>query len=1182
VSRVGRIPLEAALVRVWRDGTPVGAGFLAGPRHILTAAHVVADALRVPASATMPTAAVEVDFPLLSAGHRLAAQVVAWSPVGEDLRGDIAGLRLLDPAPAGALPLVLTRSHDLAADQLIMVGFPRGLELGSWLHGRRGGPVATGWVEILSEPGRESALAPGFSGAPVWATELDAAVGMVVRRVSGAAPKIGYMITVSALLSAWPELAEVIERAPPFRALRAYGEQDAALFVGREEQSAQLARLAGTAPVVCVVGPSGVGKSSLLQAGVLPCLRSGSGQVVAVLRPSDASTPGHALALALDRVIAPERAALDRVGRAAALARRLASGAIADVVAAVLAERAAERLVIAVDQFEETFGYPPEEQEAFAAVLRGALAPAARWSVVLVLRDTFLGATLRNPAMAELAARWVPITVAELAPSQLRRAITEPLTRIGTVDYEPGLVARLLDDAQGAPSALPLLQFTLTELWHRRRHGLLLHSSYDEMGGVRGALAGYADDVWAGLDPAAQREAERLLIQLVRPLSDDGLSVRRTAPHDELTPAQWAIAQRLAGARLLVLRAAPEPGVELAHDLLLVEWQRLRDLIAQHREFRVWQDALRQRMAGWSDEGSAPRRLLAGVDLRDANRWATRHSADLSPAERTYLALSNQRRRRALVRLALALAVVVVVALVTYRSAGQQRAEIAADDLASKATRLRPFDSYGATQLAIRAYRTNSDVGFGTQRVSSYPGVDRLLPNYIMATTPRSAPVPSGGQETSSQPSQVAEPAFPMASADGRRMVTTDSAGRVVVWTVDGSTVSATPLHYLFNALDRTTLVTISRSGRYVGFVQTVFPVVPTDVHAPADEDGLPKVNPDEYHTCRPSDIASILTCLVVYDIDNQRVLCALALGGVGTLVTGFSIDPDEETVGAVLPGSWNLRAAESSENMLVRWDLRAGRQLETIRIPWRSWIAGLWLGPGGRTAILREAIPRTDGVAGPDRFPLTVVDLGASPSKREIAGPVEQVTMSLDRRRVVAIVSTPDGTKQAVVWDTRTLAVITRVSDLSTVEARGSFVLDATGSALLSSWKPDLPVDMPTDVRQHISRDLNLTVWSLPEGSRQPAGQTYDPAWSAIVPLGDVASGPIALLHTSTVGLVLPHGGQPPPLHRLAAARAQDGELPTGELISRWCGLMADPNTDTAVRKLVPQDADQGPLCPN
>ena len=193
--------------------------------------------------------------------------------------------------------------------------------------------------------------------------------------------------------------------------------------------------------------------------------------------------------------------------------------------------------------------------------------------------------------------------------------------------------------------------------------------------------------------------------------------------------------------------------------------------------------------------------------------------------------------------MAVALVAVLIAVLITYRSAGQSRAEIAAADLVSKSGQLMPYDSYGAVQLALRAYRTNSGVSFPAGDPPAYPGADRVLPDYTMSTRNISAPGETTSRSAALQSSRDLGALSRKVSADGRRMATLDSAGRVVVWTIVGGEVSAAPLTALFNDLDRASTVTISRSGRYVAFVETVLPVLPPTgevANAPVDGEGVP------------------------------------------------------------------------------------------------------------------------------------------------------------------------------------------------------------------------------------------------------------------------------------------------------------------------------------------------------
>ncbi|MGH3790111.1 MAG: hypothetical protein ACRDQ9_04815 [Pseudonocardiaceae bacterium] len=132
------------------------------------------------------------------------------------------------------------------------------------------------------------------------------------------------------------------------------------------------------------------------------------------------------------------------------------------------------------------------------------------------MRADFLGQALQDSALAA-ALEGAVTTIGQMGRDQLRTVIEGPLPN--GVTYQAGLVERILGDVGEEPGSLPLLEFALTLLWERQDRGTLTHSAYERLGGVRGALASYAERVYVDqLLPADQEEARRLLIQLIRPL----------------------------------------------------------------------------------------------------------------------------------------------------------------------------------------------------------------------------------------------------------------------------------------------------------------------------------------------------------------------------------------------------------------------------------------------------------------------------------------------------------------------------------------------------------------------------------------------------------------------------------------------------------------------------------------
>jgi WD40 repeat protein len=677
--------LEAGIVRL-RDasGRVVGAGILVGSGQILTCSHVVGLALgHRDAGLRPPEAAVTVDFPLVAPDVALTARVVRWQPVQEDGRGDVAGLRLQSPAPAGVKALRLLTAPELWGHPFRTFGFPTRHDDGVWASGRLMDRQATGWVQLEDVKTTGFRVEPGFSGAPVWDDELGGVVGMAVAAEAHPEVRAAFMIPANVLITAWPDLERQTLPPSPYRGLYAFREEDHELFFGREELESQLVEQLSHQPLVGVIGPSGSGKSSLVFAGAVPRLRqrfvSPPGVprprqrpewVVAAMRPAAGASPLAALAWALLPVLEPETTETQRLGEVRGLEAVLAEGRLAEVADRARQRVGAERLLLVVDQFEELFGQHQTTTREFIDLLGQALdtqPERGRPNLVmtLTLRADFLGHTLEHPVLAQ-ALQGRVLLIGRMTRRQLRQVIESPAAN--QVTFEAGLVERILDDVGTGPGNLPLLEFSLTLLWELQTDRLLTHAAYESLGGVDGALARYAEQVYADeLATPEQQEARRLLVQLVRP-GEATEHTRRVARRSELDDGRWLAAQHLATTRLVVTGRDErgEETVEVVHEALIAGWGRLRDWVQADRAFRVWQERLRGALAEWQRTGHDEDMLLRGVALAEAERWLEQRPVDIGSLERDFIAASRAHQHRGVRRLravAAALAGFLILAL---------------------------------------------------------------------------------------------------------------------------------------------------------------------------------------------------------------------------------------------------------------------------------------------------------------------------------------------------------------------------------------------------------------------------------------------------------------------------------------------------------------------------------------
>ena len=232
---------------------------------------------------------------------------------------------------------------------------------------------------------------------------------------------------------------------------------------------------------------------------------------------------------------------------------------------------------------------------------------------------------------------------------------------------------RILDDVGDKPGNLPLLEFTLTLLWERQTDGWLTHEHYEAMGSVEGALAAYADQVYAELTPEEQERARHALVQLVRP-GEGTEDTRRVMTRAELGEENWKLIQHLADRRLVVTGrdAAGRETAEVVHEALIGRWGRFRGWMDADRAFRAWQERLRASLRGWQESKQDEGALLAGAPLAAAESWLAERPADLSAAEAAYIEASGalqarrqreRQRRRQLTMLGLSAGLLIALVL---------------------------------------------------------------------------------------------------------------------------------------------------------------------------------------------------------------------------------------------------------------------------------------------------------------------------------------------------------------------------------------------------------------------------------------------------------------------------------------------------------------------------------------
>jgi len=474
--------------------------------------------------------------------------------------------------------------------------------------------------------------------------DVDARLAAVVDRCLRRDP-LERFASADALLEALEDVrtGDVTPRVPegnPYRGLNAFQEEHRALFFGRQREVRAVVERLRASAFVLVTGDSGVGKSSLCLAGVVPLVVEGALEDGYTWRPAR-MVPGRRPVATLASVLAPHfplgEARIERLAREepTALVRALRAS---------LGEHTRQGVLLHVDQLEELVTLSePGESLLMAELLAQMASGLAGVRLLATVRSDFLTRLGVLPGLGEALSRALYL-LRPLGREEVREVITGPARLKGARFESEALITALVNSTLSAEGSLPLLQFTLAELWEARdtERGLISAAALEALGGVNGALARYADGIITQLLPDQRTAARRLLMRLVT--VNNTRARRSEAELLGQEPAAPAALEALIRARLVVARRSEEgSSFDIAHEALLTGWPTLAQWLADAHEARQLHARLEHAASEWERLGRS-REVLWGS--RQLAELQAHPQEALSARETLFLEASRQALRR--------------------------------------------------------------------------------------------------------------------------------------------------------------------------------------------------------------------------------------------------------------------------------------------------------------------------------------------------------------------------------------------------------------------------------------------------------------------------------------------------------------------------------------------------------
>ena len=462
--------------------------------------------------------------------------------------------------------------------------------------------------------------------------------------------------------------------AQPYPGLASFTERETEYFHGRESRVESVWQKLRRGRLLAVTGPSGVGKTSFLRAGLIPAKPADWGVII--------TTPGGSPLLSLREALVPELA-----DDAEAMRALLRENDLDATVSGIRRwrQRHNEALLI-LDQFEELFTLSSREEQARIAELLSRLTFEADVHVLVSLRDDFL---FHCQEYAGLAPLFESLTVlGPLTGAGLRRALVQPALDCGYAFEDETIVDEMMAEVEGERGALPLLAFATSRLWERRdrEKGLLMRQAYEQMGAVSGALAQHAESVMDQIGTERQPIVKELFRNLVTAQGTRAVQDREQLlsvfDHDDRAAAEEVLVLLIDARLLTSYEVKGEDGrehrrIEIVHESLLSVWPRLVRWQTQDADNVQLRDQVRQAAQLWGQRDRSDDLLWTGTVYQEFELWRERYPGGLSAEETEFAAAMrsrNQRRSRRR-RIAVASAFVALLAVVAVVGSFGKRAE---------------------------------------------------------------------------------------------------------------------------------------------------------------------------------------------------------------------------------------------------------------------------------------------------------------------------------------------------------------------------------------------------------------------------------------------------------------------------------------------------------------------------